>query len=49
VRLGIKPHVPDVQAADRLRAWGESDFKTALSAVAKEHPDALFVYPTRYL
>jgi putative tryptophan/tyrosine transport system substrate-binding protein len=34
-----------VQAADRLRTWGESDLKTALSAVAKEHPDALFVYP----
>ena len=35
----------DVQAADRLQTWGESDLGTALSAVAKEHPDALFVYP----
>ena len=34
-----------MQAADRLRTWAESDLKTALSAVAKEHPDALFVYP----
>ena len=44
-RLGIKLHVTDVQAADRLQTWGESDLRTALSAVAKEHPDALFVYP----
>jgi putative tryptophan/tyrosine transport system substrate-binding protein len=44
-RLGIKLHVTDVQAADRLQTWGESDLRTALSAAAKEHPDALFVYP----
>jgi len=44
-RLGIKLHVTDVQAADRLQTWGESELRTALSAVAKEHPDALFVYP----
>jgi putative ABC transport system substrate-binding protein len=44
-RLGIKLHVTDVQAADRLKTWGESDLRTALNAVAKEHPDALFVYP----
>ena len=34
-----------MQAADRLQTWGESDLRTALSAVAEEHPDALFVYP----
>jgi putative ABC transport system substrate-binding protein len=45
LRLGIKLHVTDVQAADRLQTWGDSDLGTALSAVAKEHPDALFVYP----
>ena len=44
-RLAIKLHVTDVQAADRLKTWGESDLGTALSAVAKEHPDALFVHP----
>ena len=44
-RLGIKLHVTDVQAADRLQTWGESDLRTALSAVAKEHPDALYVHP----
>ena len=44
-RLGIKLHVTDVQAADRLQTWGESELRTALSAVAQEHPDALFVYP----
>jgi len=44
-RLGIKMHVTDVQAADRLQTWGESDLRIALSAIAKEHPDALFVYP----
>jgi putative tryptophan/tyrosine transport system substrate-binding protein len=44
-RLGIKLQVTDVQAADRLQTWGESDLRTALSAAAKEHPDALFVYP----
>jgi putative ABC transport system substrate-binding protein len=44
-RLGIKLHVTDVQAADGLQTWGESDLRTALSAVAKEDPDALFVYP----
>jgi putative tryptophan/tyrosine transport system substrate-binding protein len=44
-RLGIKLQVTDVQAADRLLTWGESDLRTALSAVAKEQPDALFVYP----
>jgi putative tryptophan/tyrosine transport system substrate-binding protein len=44
-RLGIKLHVTDVQAAARLQTWGESDLRTALSAVAEEHPDALFVYP----
>jgi ABC-type uncharacterized transport system substrate-binding protein len=43
--LGIKLHVTDVQAADRLQTWGESDLWTALSAVAKEHPDALYVQP----
>ena len=44
-RLGIKLHVTDVQSADRLLSWNESDLSTALSAVAKEDPDALFVYP----
>jgi len=44
-RLGIKLHVTDVKAADRLQTWGESDLGTALSAAANEHPDALFVYP----
>ena len=44
-RLGIKLHVTDVQAADRLQTWGEFDLRTALSAAAKENPDALFVYP----
>ena len=44
-RLGIKLHVTDVRAENRSQTWGESDLRTALSAVAKEHPDALFVYP----
>lgn len=44
-RLGIKLQVTDVQAADRLQTWGESDLRTVLSAVAKVNPDALFVYP----
>ena len=43
--LGIKLHVTDVRAADRSQTWGDSDLRTALSAVAKEQPDALFVYP----
>ena len=43
--LGIKLHLTDVQAADHQQTWGESDLRTALSAVAKEHPDALLVYP----
>ena len=29
-RLGIKLHVTDVQAADRLQTWGDSDLRTAL-------------------
>ena len=34
--LGIKLHVTDVRAADRSQTWGDSDLRTALSAVAKE-------------
>jgi putative ABC transport system substrate-binding protein len=45
LRLGIKLQVTNVQARDRLQTWGEFDLRTALSAVAKEHPDALFVNP----
>ena len=47
-RLGIKLHVTDVRAENRSQTWGESDLRTALSAVARRStPTPCLSTPTR--